>query len=82
MPTKLQLSPRPPHISSRTEVCDFVATLAGKSQKDIKPLVGAAYGDYALLTSQLNMIIEAMKGERTTSNQRHSNMKNQEDQQH
>jgi hypothetical protein len=46
-----------------TEVRDFVAALAraGKSRKEIKPLVDAAYGDKALSKSQINRIIKAVK---------------------
>jgi hypothetical protein len=60
-----------------TEVRDFVATLArdGTSRKEIKPLVDAAYGDKALSKSQINRIIKAVKEGKSTSDQRHSNMK-------
>jgi hypothetical protein len=46
-----------------TEVRDFLATLAkaGKSCKEIKPLVDAAYRDKALIIIQINWIIKAVK---------------------
>jgi hypothetical protein len=60
-----------------TEVHDFVAALAraGKSRKEIKPLVDAAYGDKTLSISQINRIIKAVKEGKTTSDLRHSNAK-------
>jgi histone-lysine N-methyltransferase SETMAR len=60
-----------------TEVRDFVAALAraGKSRKEIKPLVDAAYGDKALSKSQINRIIKAVKEGKLTSDQRYSNAK-------
>ncbi len=59
------------------EVRDFIAALAraGKSRKEIKPLVDAAYGDKALSKSQLNRIINAVKEGKLASDQRHSNPK-------
>jgi hypothetical protein len=47
------------------EVRNFLATLAkaGKSCKEIKPLVDAAYRDKALLLSQINWIIKGERGE-------------------
>ncbi len=52
-----------------TEVRDFVAALAraGKSRKEIKPLVDAAYGDKSLSSSQINRIILAVKAGKNTS---------------
>jgi hypothetical protein len=60
-----------------TEVRYFVAALAraGKSQKEIKPLVDAAYGDKTLSKSQINRIIKAVKEVKLTSDQRYSNAK-------
>jgi cytochrome c-type biogenesis protein CcmH/NrfF len=60
-----------------TEVRDFVAALAraGKSRKEIKPLVGAAYGDKTLSKSQINRILKAVKEGKSTSDQRYSNAK-------
>jgi hypothetical protein len=72
-----KLSPLPPPVSAMTEVRDFVATLprAGKSSKEIKPLVDAACGDKPLSISQINRIIKAVKDGKSTSDQRHSNAK-------
>ncbi len=60
-----------------TEVRDFVAALAraGKSRKEIKPLVDAAYGDKTLSRSQINRRIKAVKEGKSTSDQRYSNAK-------
>jgi hypothetical protein len=60
-----------------TEVRDFVTTLvrAGKSQKEIKPLVDAAYGDKALSRIQIKCIIKAVKEGKNNLDQRHSSMK-------
>jgi hypothetical protein len=60
-----------------TEVRDFVAALArvGKSRKEIRPLVDAAYGDKTLSISQINRIIKAVKERKTTSDLRQSNTK-------
>ncbi len=61
-----------------TEVCNFVAPLlarAGKSRKEIKPLVDAAYGDKTLSISQINRIIKAVKEGKFTSDLRYSNAK-------
>jgi histone-lysine N-methyltransferase SETMAR len=57
------------------EVRDFIAALdrGGKSRKEIKPLVDAAYGDKTLSISQINRIIKAVKEGKTTSDLRHSN---------
>jgi hypothetical protein len=46
-----------------TEVRDFIAALAraGKSQKEIKPLLDVAYGDKIMSISQINWIIKAVK---------------------
>jgi hypothetical protein len=59
------------------EVRDFVAALAraGKSRKEFKPLVDAAYGDKTLSISQINRIIKAVKDGKSTSDLRHSNAK-------
>ncbi len=45
------------------EAQSFLATLAraGKSHKEIKPLMGAADGDKTLSISQINWIIKALK---------------------
>jgi hypothetical protein len=60
-----------------TELRDFVAALAraGKSCKEIKPLIDRAYGDRNLSVSQINRIIKAVKDGKNTSDQRHSNAK-------
>jgi hypothetical protein len=54
-----------------------VATLprAGKSQKEIKPLLDAAYGAKALSISQINRIIKAVKEGKNTLDQHHSSTK-------
>jgi hypothetical protein len=59
------------------EVRNFVAALAraGKSRKEIKPLVDAAYGDKTLSKSQINVIIKAVKEGKNTLDQCHSNVK-------
>jgi hypothetical protein len=46
-----------------TAVRDFLADLAraGKSQKEIKPLVDVAYGDKIMSIGQINLIIKAVK---------------------
>jgi hypothetical protein len=61
------------------EARNFIAALAkaGKSRKDIKPLVDATYGDNPLLISQINQIIKAVKEGKLTFDQRHSNTKQQ-----
>jgi hypothetical protein len=48
---------------------------ARKGQKEIKPLVEAAYGDKVLSISQINRIIKAVKKGKNTSDQRHSSVK-------
>jgi hypothetical protein len=55
----------------------LVAALAraGKSRKEIKTLVNAAYRDKALPKIQINRIIKAVKEGKSTSDQRHSNAK-------
>jgi hypothetical protein len=55
-----------------TEVCNFVAVLtrAGKSQKEIQPLMDAAHGDKILSLSQKNWIIKAVKEWKNTSDKR------------
>ncbi len=60
-----------------TEVRDFVAALAraGKSRKEIKPFLDAAYGDKTLSISQINRIIKAVKDGKSTSDLHHSNAK-------
>ncbi len=60
-----------------TEVLNFIAALAraGKGCKEIKSLVGAAYGDTAMSKSQINRIIKAVKEGKNTANQRHSSAK-------
>jgi hypothetical protein len=60
-----------------TEAWNFVAALAraGKSRREIKLLVDAAYGDKGLSVSQINRIIKAVKKRKTTADLRHSNPK-------
>jgi hypothetical protein len=60
-----------------TEEGNFVTALAraGKSCREIKPLVDAAYGDEGLSVSQINRIIKALKKRKTTADLRHSNPK-------
>jgi hypothetical protein len=59
------------------EVRDFLATLAkaGKSCKEIKPLVDAAYRDKALIIIQINGIIKAVKEGKISSDHHHCNAK-------
>jgi hypothetical protein len=60
-----------------TEAWNFVAALAraGKSHKESKTLVDAAYGDKTLSISQINCIIKAIKEGKTTIDLQHSNPK-------
>jgi hypothetical protein len=59
------------------EARNFIAALskAGKSRKDIKPLVNATYGDNPLLISQINQIIKAVQEGKLASDKRHPNTK-------
>jgi hypothetical protein len=60
-----------------TEVRNFVTALAraGKSRKEIKPLVDATHRDKTLSKSQINCIIKAVKEGKNTLDQHHSNAK-------
>jgi hypothetical protein len=57
-----------------TEARNFIAALAraGKSCREIKPLVDAAYGDKSLSISQINRIIKVVKEGKTTADLCHS----------
>ncbi len=53
----------PPPVIAMMQVTDLITapTRAGKSKKEIKPLGDGVYGDKALLISQINRIIKAVK---------------------
>jgi hypothetical protein len=77
LPAQPQMSQLSLPVSAMREVHDFIAALerVGKSQKDIKPLVDAAWGDNAFSISQINCIVKAVKEGKNTSDQRHSSAK-------
>jgi hypothetical protein len=65
--TLLTTIPSGPDYDGGAESFVPILTKAGKSRKEIEPMVDAAYGDKTLTISKVNQIIKAVKERKMTS---------------